>query len=178
MRAALAGRLDDNALLNQGRNLITAASILATAGVVGSTTLIKVLTDPAAMEAIRAYARSDPVSGCATAVPPEVKVGAGVVALLASFFSLAQALRLQLHFHHFVAAAKYAAEAPGEYDHAFVVEMRRGATATLLRGQAFFSLGLRLLYAFLPLLLWSLGATYLLAGSAALTATLYRFDHV
>ena len=67
------------------------------------------LTDPAAMEAIRAYARFDPVSGCATAVPPEVKVGAGVVALLASFFSLAQALRRQLHFHHFVAAAKYAA---------------------------------------------------------------------
>jgi hypothetical protein len=122
--------------------------------VVSSAHLIKVRTDPAAVQATRKSSRSDPISGCAAAAAPEVDVGAGAGARLAPFFSFAQALRLQLHFHRFVAAAKHAADAPGEYDHAAVVEMRRGATASLLRGQAFFSLGLRLLHALLPLLFW------------------------
>lgn len=65
-----------------------------------------------------------------------------------------QALRLFVHFPFLIRAAAHCRASGAAAQHAAI---GRDAVATCLRGQTFFSLGLRLLYAFIPLVGW-LGA--------------------
>jgi uncharacterized membrane protein len=52
------------------------------------------------------------------------------------------------------------------------------AVKTCLRGQTFFSLGLRFMYLFIPLVMWAFGGTWLLLGTAGIVAALYVLDQL
>lgn len=52
------------------------------------------------------------------------------------------------------------------------------AVRTCLRGQTFFSLGLRFMYLFIPMVMWAFGGTWLLLGTAGIVAALYVLDQL
>ncbi|KAI7839209.1 hypothetical protein COHA_007022 [Chlorella ohadii] len=186
---------DFNLAVQAMRNPITAASILGTGTTVGVTTLMGIIVDQQKMAVVRQWSRHDPLTGgsrcgayrgsaCSAPSPgsiiaPEAKVGIAVGALFMSFFALAQALRLFVHYPFLVRASAHCrhtgvqAEGDAEGDC-----LAGEAIRTCLRGQTFFSLGLRFLYAFIPLTMWVLGGTWLLLGAVVEVSLLYVLDQL
>lgn len=142
---------DANLAVQVARNPITAASILATGSSLGATTLVNVLLDEGKLARIRALSQRDPLTGASSLVEPEVKMAAALAVLLLSFFALAQSLRLLVHFAFFARAAAAVRHLPelvgGGQD---VAAMARNAVTCCLRGQTYFSVGLRCMYGFIP----------------------------
>ena len=170
------GTAEANIALQAVRNPITAGSILATGATVGATTLVNILLDGEKMAAVAALGRADPLTGASSLLSPQLKIASAVGVMFLSFFSLAQSLRLWIHFGFFARAAGWARRRTDEYSEVEVEGLYQDACKTCLRAQTFFSVGLRFMYCFLPLIFWLLGSTYLLAGTLAVTTALYHLD--
>lgn len=176
---------DYNLVVQMMRNPITAASILGTGASVGVTTLTNTLLDSNKMEVVRQMSRRDPLTGGSSIIAPEAKLGTAVAALFLSFFALAQALRLFVHFPFLVRACHYCrttthahphAESPAGPDSGDCLASE--ALKTCLRGQTFFSLGLRFFYLFIPLVMWTFGGTWLLVGTLVEVTFLFILDQI
>lgn len=172
------GNADTNIALQATRNPITAESILATGTTVGATTLVGILLDTEKMERVRHLGRADPLTGASTFFHPEAKLSAAVAMLFLSFFALAQSMRLFIHFGFFVRAASYCHCRQDVYSEETAETMFHDACQTCLRAQTYFSLGLRFLYCFLPLIFWLLGGSYLLFGTIMVVVALYNLDQI
>jgi len=173
-----AGTAEANIVLQAVRNPITAESILATGTTVGATTLINIMLDSQKMEAVRQLGSADPLIGASTLFTPEFKMACAVSLSSLSFFSLAQSLRLYIHFGFFARSAAWVRKHPDEYSEETIEGMYADCCKTCLRAQTFFSLGLRFMYVFLPVIFWLLGSTYFLLGTVAVVVALYNLDHV
>jgi len=169
---------ETNVALQAVRNPITAESILATGATLGATTLVNILLDADKMEAVRQLGRSDPLTGGSALIKPEFKMACAIGVLFLSFFSLAQSLRLYIHFGFFARAAAWAHKHPDEYSEETIAGMFGDACNTCLRAQTFFSVGLRFMYCFLPLIFWFLGSTYLLLATLGLVVAMYSLDKI
>lgn len=167
-----------NIALQAARNPITAVSILATGATVGATTLVGILLDAHKMEMVRQLGGADPLTGASSLISPEAKMLAATGILLLSFFSLAQSLRLFIHFSWFVRAARYCADHRQYYSDSTVETMVEDAVHTCLRAQTFNSLGFRFLYIFIPAMAWLMGGTYLAGATLATVAALYNLDQI
>ncbi|KAI3425120.1 hypothetical protein D9Q98_008892 [Chlorella vulgaris] len=169
------------------------------------TTLINVMLDSDKMDVVRQMSRKDPLTGGSSIITPEAKLGTAVAALFLSFFALAQAcphstallqwqqiacnenlplcpylqaLRLFVHYPFLIRAAQYCRFTSEGTEVTSLSSMEAEAMKTCLRGQTFFSLGLRFLYCFIPIVMWTMGGTWLLVGSPGIVVCLYVLDQV
>jgi uncharacterized membrane protein len=167
-----------NIALQAARNPITAVSILATGTTVGATTLVGILLDSEKMNQVRALGENDPLTGSSTLFSPEAKLACAVGMLFLSFFSLAQSLRLFIHFSFFIRAARFCADNPDYYGEDTTEGMFADSCKSCLRAQTFMSLGFRFLYCWIPLIFWLLGGTFLFSATVLTTIALYNLDQI
>ena len=167
-----------NIALQAARNPITAVSILATGTTVGATTLVGILLDSKKMIQVRALGAADPLTGNSTLFSPEAKLACAVGMLFLSFFSLAQSLRLFIHFSFFIRAARFCADHPDYYGVDTTEGMFHDSCRSCLRAQTYMSLGFRFLYCWIPLIFWLLGGTFLISATAVTTIALYNIDQI
>jgi len=160
------------------RNPITAVSILATGTTVGATTLVGILLDSEKMNQVHALGAADPLTGTSTLFSPEAKLACAIGMLFLSFFSLAQSLRLYIHFSFFIRAARFCADHPDYYGEYTTESMVADSCRCCLRAQTFMSLGFRFLYCWIPLIFWLLGGTFLFFATVLTTIALYNLDHI
>lgn len=167
-----------NIALQAARNPITAVSILATGTTVGATTLVGILLDSEKMNQVRALGAADPLTGTSTLFSPETKLACAVSVLFLSFFSLAQSLRLFIHFSFFIRAARFCADHPDYYGEDTKESMFADSCKSCLRAQTFMSLGFRFLYCWIPLIFWLMGGTFLFSATVVTAIALYNLDHI
>ena len=167
-----------NIALEAARNPITAVSILATGTTVGATTLVGILLDANKMDQVRHMGQLDPLTGRSTLFSPESKLACAVGVLFLSFFSLAQSLRLFIHFSFFIRAARYCADHQDCYSEDTVETMFSTSCNTCLRAQTYMSLGFRFLYCWIPLVFWLMGGTYLFLSTVVTAIALYNLDQI
>jgi uncharacterized membrane protein len=177
---SVAGNADaaTNIALQAVRNPITAVSILATGTTVGATTLVGILLDSEKMNQVSALGAADPFTGSSTLFSPETKLAVAVSMLFLSFFSLAQSLRLFIHFSFFIRAARFCADHPDYYGEDTTESMVADSCKTCLRAQTFMSFGFRTLYCWIPAIFWLLGGTFLFSATVLTTVALYNLDHI
>jgi uncharacterized membrane protein len=130
------------------------------------------------MKHLRALGAADPLTGSSTLFSPEAKLSCAVGMLFLSFFSLAQSLRLFIHFSFFIRAARFCADHPNYYGENTTENMFNDSCKTCLRAQTFMSLGFRFLYCWIPLIFWLLGGTFLVSATVVTTIALYDLDQI
>lgn len=167
-----------NIALQAARNPITAVSILATGTTVGATTLVGILLDSDKMAQVRSLGENDPLTGSSSLFSPEAKLAGAVGMLFFSFFSLAQSLRLFIHFSFFIRAARFCADHPDYYGVETTENMFADSCKSCLRAQTFMSLGFRFLYCWIPFIFWLLGGTFLFSATVLTTIALYNLDQI
>lgn len=170
---------DMNLAVQATRNPITAASILATGSSVAATTILNILTDEDKMADFKRLGKSDPLTGDNNVLPPEIYLGLAFLILLASFFALMQSLRLFSHFGFLIRAATFAYTNP---EHSSVTctgdELGNSSCLVMTRAHTFFSIGLRGLILFLPLVVGAFGGTYLFVSTVMVIFALFFLDHI
>eukprot|EP00775_Hariotina_reticulata_P004562 gene4562-4816_t len=158
--------------VQQARNAMTSCTYLATVSVALATAGITIIFDESKTQRIRQLSEKDPIlshyEGSLLA-PPEAIIALALGSLYASFVCFAQSVRLYVHTGFYIRACTSRFN-PGTLT---VAEAKR---VTIHAGMAF-SVGLRLFYFFIPLIMWSLGPTYLLCSSVAMTALVAYMDH-
>ena len=167
-----------NIALQASRNPITAVSILATGSSVGATTLLGILLDQQKMDMLRQLSESDPLTRNSTIFSPESKVVCCIGVFFLSFFSLAQSLRLFIHFSFFARAARYCADHQDYYSAETSEVMFEDACKTCLRAQTYMSIGFRFLYCFIPAAFWLMGGTFLFGASLMTVVALWNLDQI
>ena len=97
---------------------------------------------------------------------PEVVLMSAMVALYSSFMFFAQSVRLYVHFGFY---ARCASDPEGAIciDDVRLVAIRAGVA---------FTVGMRLFFLFIVLILWSGGVTYMVIASCIITTFLAYFD--
>lgn len=173
-----AGPTEANLAIQIVRNSITASSLLATGTTVGATTLVNILLDDSKMAAIRALNDMDPFTRSSTLFSPEFKVVCAIIAMFLAFFSLAQSLRLAVHYGFFVRAASYVREHPDNFSEQSQEGFFRDSLRTCLKSQTHFSVGLRCMYLFVPLVIWMCGGTYLLVTTMVVVLAMFQIDQI
>ncbi|GAB4816698.1 hypothetical protein N2152v2_003744 [Parachlorella kessleri] len=136
------------------------------------------MLDEAKMKKVKDMNEWDPFVKTGGIIPPEAKMGAAVGALFLCFFSLVQSLRLFVHFGFFSKAVSHCRAHQSSYPYDSYESLYNETLKISLRAQTFFSVGLRALYLFIPLVLWSLGSTYLLASMLLVVGVMYHLDRI
>lgn len=130
------------------------------------------------MAQVRHLGRGDPLTGSSTLFSPEAKLCCAVGILFLAFFSLAQSLRLFIHFSFFVRAARYCADHMELYSEVTAEMMYSDACKTCLRAQTYMSIGFRFMYCWIPLVFWLMGGCYLFGSTLATVVALYNLDQI
>ena len=128
------------------------------------------------MAQVSRMGQGDPLTGNSTLFSPQAKLAIAVMILFLSFFSLAQSLRLFIHFSFFVRAARYCADQPELYSEATAQMMFGDAYKTCLRAQTYMSVGFRFMYCWIPFIFWLMGGCYLLGSTMTVVFALYHLD--
>lgn len=151
------------------RNLIISVSLLAAAEASLIASLLNILTDPAKLEQIDTFSKSDPISDGNSFVAAEVKVALtlGVVAL--SLLIFAQCVRIAVHLGFLIRIVPVNMNVS--------IPLRDATFVLTQRMSLYFALGLRFLYAFVPLMFYmTLGALALAISTGLLLIALLLLD--
>lgn len=136
------------------RNMIISVSLLAAAEAALIAELINLLTDPVRLARIEEFAESDPISNGDSFMSASTKVALALGDVFLSFLIFAQCVRIGVHLGFMFRVVP---------EHLNTSIPLRDATIVLTqRVSLYFALGLRFLYAFVPL------AFYMTLGSIAL----------
>jgi len=136
------------------RNMIISVSILAAAEAALASQMLNLLTDPARLARIQEYAESDPISNGDSFLSPSTKVALALGAVFLSFLIFAQCARIAVHLGFLFRVV------PENLNSS--IPLRDATIVLTQRVSLYFALGLRFLYAFVPL------AFYMTLGSLAL----------
>ncbi|WIA30626.1 hypothetical protein OEZ86_000704 [Tetradesmus obliquus] len=158
--------------VQQARNAMTACTYLATISVALATAGITIIFDDTKIQRIQQLALNDAMlrhlSG-STLVQPTLVVALALGSLYASFICFAQSVRLYVHTGFYIRACTSRFN-PG------TLTVNEAKKVCIHAGMAF-SVGLRLFYLFIPLVMWSIGCTALLISSVVMTTMIAYMDH-
>jgi uncharacterized membrane protein len=150
------------------RNMVLGVSILAGGVTLLASQLLLLLTDSARLEQIAKYSRNDPISGSNSLMGPELKLGIALAVLFVALITMTQCVRLSVHLSFLLRAVPI--------DPKRSVKFSKIALAINRRSSLFFSLGLRIQYAFFPLFLYVLGPLVLLISTLFEVGALFLMD--
>lgn len=149
------------------RNLILAVSILAAATAGLASTLIQVLTDTGRQQRLADYARVDPISD-GQLLSSGAKLGIALGILFLAIMAFAQSIRLAVHVGFTV---RVVASDPARY-----VTLMYHCFTFLRRSSLYFAIGLKLIFATAPVILYVLGPTAFLIATLLDLAAQFLFD--
>lgn len=153
------------------RNMIISVSLLAAADAALIAQLLNILTDPAKLKQIDEFASADPISNGDSFMSAAVKVALALGAVALSLLVFAQCVRISVHLGFLIRVV------PENLNTSLPL---KDATIVLVqRASLFFALGLRFLYAFVPLSFYmSLGSLAFLISTVLLLVALIMTDVV
>ena len=150
------------------RNMVIGVSILAAGVTLLAGQLLILLTDPIRLDQIEIYSKNDPISGSNQLMSPPTKIGISLGVLILALICMTQCVRLSVHLTYILRAASADPQRQKRFQRlAFVVNRR---------ASFFFSVGLRIQYAFFPVFLYILGPLALLLSSLAEVLALLVMD--
>jgi len=153
------------------RNMIISVSLLAAAEATLISQLLNILTDPARLEQIQKFNLSDPISGGESLLSPAVRVALALAALFLSLLTFSQNVRISVHLGFLIRIV------PSHRN--LHLPLMDETIVLMQRTSLYFTLGLRLMYSFVPLVFYmALGATALLISTCLLMLALFFLDTV
>ncbi|KAG7673983.1 hypothetical protein NADE_004329 [Nannochloris sp. 'desiccata'] len=150
------------------RNMVMGVSILAAGITLLASQLLLLLTDPARLVQVAKYSKDDPISGSNSLMSPEIKLGICLAILFVALLTMTQCVRLSVHLSFLLRAVPI--------DPKRSLKFQKIAFAINRRASLFFSLGLRIQYAFFPLFLYILGPLALLISTIVEVIALFLMD--
>ncbi|GBF89446.1 hypothetical protein Rsub_02018 [Raphidocelis subcapitata] len=157
--------------VQQARNAMTASTYLATVSSLLATAGITILLDATKREQIGKLAMRDPSLRNFPGEPltsPEVVLMLALASLYSSFMFFAQSVRLYVHWGYYVRTVS----SPFNADTIHIDDVR----LVVIRAGMAFTIGMRLFFLFIMLIVWSGGITWMLMASVLITAFLWYFD--
>lgn len=153
------------------RNMIISVALLATAESALLSTMLNLLTDPQRLEQMQLFALQDPLTGGEPLLSPAVKVGLALATLFLSFLTFAACVRLAVHLSFLIRVIP---------NHpAINLPLREETILLMQRASLYFTVGLRMLYAFVPLAFYmATGPTAFLVATALVLVALLALDTV
>jgi len=150
------------------RNMVLGVSILAAGTALFASQLLLLLTDPARLLQVAQYSKDDPISGSNALLSPEIKLGISLAILFVALVTMMQCVRLSVHLSFLLRAVSV--------DPKRSLKFQKLAFSINRRASLFFSLGLRIQYAFFPLFLYILGPLALLISTIVEVIALFLMD--
>lgn len=150
------------------RNMVMGVSILAAGVTLLTGQLLILLTDPARLDQVAKYSRDDPISGGNELMSPQSKIGISLGVLVLALVGMTQCVRLSVHLTYILRAASADPQRQRRF--------QRLAFAVNRRASFFFSVGLRVQYAFFPVFLYILGPLALLISTVVEVLALLIMD--
>ncbi len=150
------------------RNMVMGVSILAAGVTLLASQLLLLLTDAARLNQVATYSRNDPISGSNSLMSPEIKLGIALAILFVALLTMTQCVRLSVHLSFLLRAVNV--------DPKRSVKFQKIAFAINRRASLFFSLGLRIQYAFFPMFMYILGPLALLISTVVEVVALFLMD--
>ena len=150
------------------RNMVMGVSVLAAGVTLLAAQLLLLLTDPVRLAQVATYSNKDPISGSSPLMGPETKIGISLGILFVALLTMTQCVRLSVHLSFLLRAVPV--------DPKRSLKFQKIAFAINRRASLFFSLGLRIQYAFFPLFLYVLGPLALLLSTVCEVIALFLMD--
>jgi uncharacterized membrane protein len=150
------------------RNMVMGVSILAAGVTLLASQLLLLLTDAARLAQVATYSKRDPISGSNALLSPEIKLGIALGLLFVALLTMTQCVRLSVHLSFLLRAVPV--------DPKRSLKFQKLSFAINRRASLFFSLGLRIQYAFFPLFLYILGPLALLISTICEVIALFLMD--
>lgn len=157
--------------VQQARNAMTASTYLATVSSILATAGITILLEPSKTQRIKDLALRDPILSHfpgETLSRPEIVIMCALLSLYASFVCFGMSVRLYVHWGFYVRCVS----SPLNHGTMHTDEVKLVA----IRAGMAFTIGMRLFYLFIILILWSGGVTWMMISSVAITAFTWHFD--
>lgn len=149
------------------RNMVLGVSILAAGTALFASQLLLLLTDPVRLAQVANYSIDDPISNNPL-MKPEIKLGLSLAMLFVALLMLMQCVRLSVHLTFLLRAVPV--------DPKRTLKFQKVAFAINRRASLFFSLGLRIQYAFFPFFLYILGPLALLISTIVELMLMFLMD--
>lgn len=151
------------------RNMIITVSLLAAAEVTLVAQLLNILTDAARIQQLEVFGEADPISGGSFIMSPQVKVSLALGSLFASFLVFAQCVRIAVYLGYLIRVVPS--------NPSINLPLKDDTVILMQRASLYFTIGLRLLYMFVPLSFYmTLGTLALLITTLVLLVALFLLD--
>ncbi|KAI8469753.1 MAG: hypothetical protein J3K34DRAFT_422718 [Monoraphidium minutum] len=157
--------------VQQARNAMTASTYLATVSSILATAGITILLEPSKTQRMSDLAMRDPILSNFPGNPltrPEYVIMCALVSLYASFVCFGMSVRLYVHWGFYVRCVS--SQFNNDTMHTDEVKL------VAIRAGLAFTIGMRLFYLFIILILWSGGVTWMMVASFAITSFTCYFD--